>query len=40
LTGRGLPPEIKEIADLVSDIIAVKHPFLDKDFIAQRGIDY
>jgi cob(I)alamin adenosyltransferase len=40
LTGRGLPPEIKERADLVSDIIAVKHPFLDKNFIAQRGIDY
>lgn len=40
LTGRGLPPEIKERADLVSDIIAVKHPFLDKSFVAQRGIDY
>ena len=39
LTGRGCPAEIKECADLVSEIQEVKHPF-NKGILARRGIDY
>ena len=39
LTGRGLPPEILEAADLVSEIKALKHPY-DKGIQARRGIEY
>lgn len=38
-TGRGLPPEILEAADLVSEIVAVKHP-LRKGITSRRGIEY
>ncbi|WP_227762154.1 cob(I)yrinic acid a,c-diamide adenosyltransferase [Zhaonella formicivorans] len=39
LTGRGLPAEILEAADLVSEINAVKHP-LKKGIASRRGIEY
>jgi cob(I)alamin adenosyltransferase len=38
-TGRGLPEEILEAADLVSEINAVKHP-LKKGVKSRRGIEY
>ncbi|QGG48297.1 cob(I)yrinic acid a,c-diamide adenosyltransferase [Heliorestis convoluta] len=39
LTGRGLPAEILEVADLVSEIKAIKHP-LQKGIKSRRGIEY
>lgn len=39
LTGRGAKPEIIEIADLVTEMKMIKHPF-DKGIIAQEGIEY
>ena len=39
LTGRACPPEILAIADLVSEIKNVRHPF-DHGIAAQKGIDY
>lgn len=39
LTGRGAPQEIMEIADLVTDMREVKHPFR-KGILARRGIEY
>jgi cob(I)alamin adenosyltransferase len=38
-TGRGLPAEILEAADLVSEINAIKHP-LKKGIQSRRGIEY
>jgi len=39
LTGRGAPPEIIEIADLVTEMKNLRHPF-DKGVPAKKGIDY
>ena len=39
LTGRGAPPELIEYADLVSEMIEIKHPF-QAGIKAQRGIDF
>lgn len=39
LTGRGCPDDVKERADLVSEIMEIKHPF-NKGILARRGIDY
>ena len=39
LTGRGAPPAIVEAADLVSEIVAVKHPF-KAGVKAQLGIEF
>ncbi|MBI3780654.1 MAG: cob(I)yrinic acid a,c-diamide adenosyltransferase [candidate division NC10 bacterium] len=39
LTGRGAPPEIIALADLVTEMKAVKHPY-DQGIPAQRGIDF
>lgn len=39
LTGRKAPPEVIALADYVSEIKAVKHPF-DKGVAARRGIEY
>jgi cob(I)alamin adenosyltransferase len=39
MTGRGAPEEVKDYADLVSDINAYKHPF-DKGIPAQKGIEF
>jgi cob(I)alamin adenosyltransferase len=39
LTGRNAPPELVELADLVSEIQPVKHP-LQQGIKAQRGIEF
>jgi cob(I)alamin adenosyltransferase len=39
LTGRGAPPEIVEVADLVTEMRAVKHPY-GQGIPAQYGIDF
>ncbi len=39
LTGRGAKPEIIEIADLVTEMRQVKHPF-EQGIVAQRGIEF
>jgi cob(I)alamin adenosyltransferase len=39
LTGRGAPPEILDIADLVTEMRAVKHPY-EHGIPAQYGIDF
>lgn len=39
LTGRGAPPALVEVADLVSEIQPIKHP-LQQGIKAQRGIEF
>ena len=39
LTGRYAPDELKEIADLVTEIKMIKHPF-STGLKARMGIDY
>ncbi len=39
LTGRGMPPEILQAADLVSEVNALKHPY-EKGIKSRRGIEY
>lgn len=39
LTGRGAPKEIIQKADLVTEMVAVKHPFT-KGIKARKGIEY
>jgi len=39
LTGRGAPAELIELADLVTEMKNIKHPF-DSGVPARRGIDY
>ena len=39
LTGRGAPPELIEVADLVTEMQPVKHP-LQQGIKAQRGIEF
>ncbi|CFX97861.1 Adenosylcobalamin biosynthesis, ATP:cob(I)alamin adenosyltransferase CobA/CobO/ButR [Syntrophomonas zehnderi OL-4] len=39
LTGRNAPPELIEIADLVSEVKKIKHPY-QADIKARRGIEY
>lgn len=39
LTGRDAPPELVELADLVSEVKAVKHPYT-RGIGARRGIEY
>jgi cob(I)alamin adenosyltransferase len=39
LTGRNMPKEIIDIADLVSEINEVKHPY-KQDIVARKGIEY
>jgi cob(I)alamin adenosyltransferase len=38
-TGRNAPPRLVELADLVTEMREVKHPYT-KGILAQRGIDY
>ena len=38
LTGRTSPPELIELADLVTDMKEIKHPF-SKGILARKGID-
>ena len=39
LTGRGTPPELAAVCDLVSEMKEVKHPFR-QDIPAQKGLDF
>jgi cob(I)alamin adenosyltransferase len=39
LTGRGAPPELVEVADLVTEMQPIKHP-LQQGIKAQRGIEF
>lgn len=39
LTGRGAPPEISGIADLVSEMVEIKHYFT-KGIVSRKGFDY
>src|SRR3954468_1768062 len=39
LTGRGAPPAIVELADLVSEVVPIKHPF-KSGVKAQQGIEF
>ena len=39
LTGRYAPPELVELADLVTEMTEVKHPY-KKGVLARRGIDF
>lgn len=39
LTGRNAPKELIELADLVTELKDVKHPF-SKGFQARKGIEY
>ena len=39
LTGRNAPPEIVELADLVTEMKEIKHP-MKRGIPAQQGIDY
>jgi cob(I)alamin adenosyltransferase len=39
LTGRGAPPELIDVADLVSEVQPIKHPF-ERGIKAQRGIEF
>jgi len=38
-TGRSADPRLVELADLVTEMREVKHPYA-KGILAQRGIDY
>ena len=39
ITGRDAPPELIQYADLVTEMLAIKHPF-DEGIIAQAGIEF
>ena len=39
LTGRSMPEELLDLADLVTEMKAVKHPF-EKGVCARRGVEY
>ncbi len=40
LTGRGAPTALIEIADLVTEMTLIKHPFREQGVKAQAGIEY
>ncbi|MBI3999289.1 MAG: cob(I)yrinic acid a,c-diamide adenosyltransferase [Candidatus Omnitrophica bacterium] len=40
LTGRNAKPELVEIADLVTEMKEIKHPFKEQGIIAPRGIEF
>lgn len=39
LTGRNAPSEISDMADYISEIVKIKHPF-DQGLLARKGIEY
>ena len=39
LTGRNAPSEISDMADYISEIVKIKHPF-DQGALARKGIEY
>ncbi len=40
VTGRHAPRELVRIADLVSDITSIKHPYHEQGIKAQKGIEF
>ncbi|MBL1211190.1 cob(I)yrinic acid a,c-diamide adenosyltransferase, partial [Geminocystis sp. GBBB08] len=40
LTGRGAKPELIEMADLVTEMKLIKHPFKEQGIKAQAGIEF
>ena len=40
VTGRHAPPELIALADLVSDIRPLKHPYQEQGIKAQKGVEY
>jgi cob(I)alamin adenosyltransferase len=40
ITGRDAPQELIDFADLVTEMILIKHPFEDQNLQAQAGIDF
>ncbi len=40
LTGRSAPPELIEVADLVTEMSLIKHPFREQGIKAQPGIEF
>ncbi len=39
LTGRGAPPELIAVADLVTEMREIKHPY-QQGMVSRRGVDY
>jgi cob(I)alamin adenosyltransferase len=39
-TGRGAPQELLDAADLVTEMVQVKHPYHDQGIAAQRGVEF
>ena len=40
VTGRNAKPELISIADLVTEMTLVKHPFRDQNVRAQKGVEF
>ena len=40
VTGRNARPELIEIADLVTEMMEIKHPFREQNVMAQKGIEF
>lgn len=40
VTGRQAPPELVELADLVTEMTLVKHPFKEQGILAQPGVEF
>ncbi len=40
LTGRNAPPALMEMADLVTEMAAIKHPYREQGIKAQKGIEF
>ena len=40
LTGRNAPPELVAVADLVSEVVEVKHPYRLQGIKAQKGVEF
>jgi cob(I)alamin adenosyltransferase len=40
ITGRDAPPELIEMADLVTEMREIKHPYTEQGIPAQRGIEF
>ncbi|MEI4509043.1 cob(I)yrinic acid a,c-diamide adenosyltransferase [Sphingopyxis sp. CCNWLW253] len=40
ITGRNAPQELTDVADLVTEMAQVKHPFREQNVKAQRGIEF
>jgi cob(I)alamin adenosyltransferase len=40
LTGRNAPPELIAVADLVSEVREVKHPYREQGIKAQKGVEF